>query len=121
MFIYKVEEDRYGKSQTHYWLTQGDSCGIISTPKDDTGTTVLPSLITEVKFKISDPCCNKILFEKVMPLYDNNKYILNLLPSESANLEVGKYNYEIEYTLVDGGINTPNQWRFDIIQQGTEV
>ena len=56
-----------------------------------------------------------------MPLYDNNKYMLNFMPDESATLEVGRYNYEIEYTLFDGGVNTPNQWRFDIIAQGVEV
>jgi hypothetical protein len=122
MFHYEVEKDFFDKNQTHYWLTQGDSCAIISTPKDSEGNIISPSQISLVKFKIVEECSNKILFEKQMPLYSTNKYMFSFLPSESAELEIGRYNYEIEYTLSDGGVNTPNQWKFEIIPQGvTEV
>ena len=121
MFISKVEEDRYGKSQTHYWLTQGDSCGIISTPKDSEGNIISPSLISGVKFKIVSPCSNSIVFEKEMTVYDSTKYLFSLLSTECAQIDVGKYNYEIEYTLLDGGVNTPNQWKFEITPQGVEA
>ena len=118
MFVYEVEKDYFDKNQTHYWLTQGDSCGIISTPKDSEGNIIDPSQISFVKFKLIEPCTNKIVFEKAMGLYSTNKYLLTLLSSESSELEVGKYNYEIEYTLSDGGVNTPNQWKFEIKPQG---
>ena len=122
MFVYEIEKDLFDKNQTHYWLTQGDSCGIISTPKDTEGNVIEPSRISLVKFKLVEPCTNKIIFEKEMTPYDTDKYLFNFLSSESRDIELGKYNYEVEYTLVDGGVNTPNQWKFDIIPQGvTEV
>lgn len=117
MFIYESEKDIFEKNQTHYWLTQGDSCGIISTPKDSEGNIISPSLISFVKFKLFDPCTKKVVYEKIMGLYDTNKYLLNFLSSESKDVAVGKYNYEIEYSLTDGGVNTPNQWKFDIMPQ----
>ena len=121
MFIYENETDRYDKPQTHYWLTQGDSCGIIATPKDEDGNIILPSLISKVKFKLVECCSSRIIFQKDMPLYDHNKYMLNFLSTESADIPVGRYNYEIEYTMVDGGAYTPNQWKFEITPQGVEA
>ena len=120
MFIYEKETDRYEKVQTHYWLTQGDSCGIVSTPKDSEGNIISPSQISLVKFKLVDPCTSKVIYEKQMGIYSTNKYLLNILSSESTEFPVGKYFYEIEYTLADGGVNTPNQWKFEIIPQGLE-
>lgn len=120
MFIHKTEKDFFGNNQTHYWLTQGDSCAIISTPKDSSGTVVDPSLINFVKFKILNSDTKKIVYAKTMGVYSTNKYMLNFTSTESAAIPVGRYDYEIEYTLEDGGVNTVHQWKWDIIPQGVE-
>jgi len=117
MFIYEQEEDKYGKPQVHYWLTQGDTCGIISTPKDEEGNIVDPSLIGEVKFKLyRNDSTRECIFEKTMTRYETNKYLFKLLSVENT-FDLGKYKYEIEYTFLDGDVNTPNQWYFEIIEQ----
>lgn len=117
MFIYETEEDKYGKQQVHYWLTQGDTCGIISTPKNDDGTIVDPALIDVVKFKLyKNDSSKECIFQKEMGLYDTNKYLFKMTSSENV-FDLGKYKYEIEYTFIDGDVNTPNQWYFEIIEQ----
>lgn len=117
MFIYQTEEDKYGKSQVHYWLTQGDTCGIISTPKNEDGTIVDPALISVVKFKLyKNDNTRECVFQKNMTITQTNKYLFKFLSSENT-LPLGKYKYEIEYTFDDGDVNTPNQWYFEIIEQ----
>lgn len=117
MFIYETEEDRYGKNQVHYRLTQGDTCGIISTPKDEEGNIVDPALIAGVKFKLyKNDETRECVFEKGMTVYDTNKYLFKMTSAENK-LPLGRYKYEIEYTFADGDVNTPNQFYFDIIEQ----
>lgn len=117
MFVAKVEKDKYGLNQTHFYLTQGDSCGIISTPRNEDGSLTPKSYISGCKFKLMDEEYN-ILFQKDLSEYSDGKYLLRLTEDETKGFEVGGYLYEIEYTLFDGGINTPNQWKWDITPQG---
>lgn len=121
MFANKVEVDDFGKNQKRYFLTQGDSCSIISVPKDDEGRTVDFTLISQCKFKIMDKKTFYIEFEKVMPLEQNvGGYIFNFLATESVALKPAVHRYEIEYTLEDGGVNTTNSYFFEILPQGRE-
>ena len=122
MFLNITEKDKYGINQKHYTLTQGDSCAIVSTPKDSEGEIVSVELISKCMFRIMDEECllYKIIFEKEMTLYDTYKFIFNFLKAESELIPVGKHFYEIEYAFVDGGLNTTNLWKFDIIKQGIE-
>lgn len=117
MFIKKQEKDKLGKNQVRFYVTQGDTCGIISTPKDKDGNVVDPALISIVKFKLyEDDDARTTIFEKELNLYDTNKYIFKLL-SEENTFDVGRYKYEIEYTFIDGDVNTPNQWYFEVTEQ----
>lgn len=119
MFRSVIEEDKYGNSQVKFYLTQGDSCGILSKPKDESGEAVDPLLIRRVTFKFMDSSYN-VLFQKNLSLQENGVYLLRLLPEETSNFSVGDSKYEIEYELNDGGINTTNSWKFIIVQQGVE-
>jgi hypothetical protein len=116
MFIHKIEQDKYGKSQTHYWLTQGDSCGILSTPKDSSGNQVDLALIASCKFKLYDIDTLEVKYEKEMTAYNATQYLFKMRSEENV-FDLGKYKYEIEYTFVDGDVNTTNQWYFEIIEQ----
>lgn len=120
MFIFEKEEDMFGKPQVHYWLTQGDSCSIQSTPYDDKGEIVDPTLIAAVKFKIYNTKTRIIVFEKQMTVFDSNSYLLEMTAEESAAIPLGDYRYEIEYTFTGGAVQTPNQYDFTITEQGIE-
>lgn len=117
MFTHNVESDKYGKKQVRYFLTQGDSCGIISTPKDSQGQAIDVSLIYKVLFKIyNNDDTHTCIFHKEMTLYDDTKYLFRLTSAENT-FALGRYKYEIEYTFTDGSVNTPNQWYFEITEQ----
>lgn len=116
MFIHTIETDEYGKDQTKYWLTQGDSCGILSKPIDEDGSLIPYTDIAKCLFKIMTKKF-VIIFEKEMTL-QNDKYLFYFTPEESATLDIGTYRYEIEYTLTGGGVNTTNSYFFNIIEQG---
>ena len=55
-------------------------------------------------------------FRKEMQLEDD-KFVLRLTSEETSKFTIDTHLYEIEYTLVGGAINTPNQWKFDILDQ----
>ena len=116
MFRAVTETDKtYNKIQKHYYLTQGDSKTIRSTPKDSAGNVIMPIDINKCIFKISDLDNNEEL-KKELPEEDG-KYVCRLSSEDTAKLEVGKHIYEFEYTLVGGEVNTPNRWYFDITDQ----
>lgn len=114
MFKAVQETDRYNNPQVHYYLTQGDSCTIRSTPYKD-GQILSPDSIEKCVFKLSDDSYVEE-FSKELPEEDG-KYVLRLTSEESAYLEIATHIYEFEYTLVGGEVHTPNQWEFDIVDQ----
>lgn len=116
MFKSEIENDKYGNSQTKFYLTQGDSCTIYSTPKRD-GQAISLSLISEVKFKLSDSNYKQEFVKQLVADTVNNKYILNLTSAETTLFDIATHIYEIEYTFVDGAVETTNQWKFQVINQ----
>lgn len=114
MFKAVKEIDRYGKQQTHYYLTQGDSCTIYARPIQS-GQLVPMENIEKCLFKISDSAYTQELLKECY--IQEDKFVLKLTPEESSKLEVGLHIYEFEYTLVGGDIATPNQWKFNIVDQ----
>lgn len=114
MFKSIKETDGLKIEQTHYYLTQGDSCTITSTPYKN-GEPVTG--ITKCMFKLATKDY-KLIFSKQMNL-SNGSYVLNLTSTDTENLEVGSHIYEIEYTI-GTEIQTPHSWKFDILKQITE-
>lgn len=114
MFKAVKETDKYGKQQTHYYLTQGDSCTIYARPIQN-GELVPVENVQKCLFKISDSSYTQE-FVKDCYLMDG-KFVLKLTAEESAKLEIAQHIYEFEYTLVGGDVATPNQWKFDIVDQ----
>lgn len=114
MFKAVIETDKYGKSQTHYYLTQGDSCTIYSTPYKD-GEKLSIDAVEKCLFKLSNSEYEQE-FEKEL-VAENDKFVLRLTHDETQNFEIAKHIYEIEYTLVGGAVQTPNQYTFEIIDQ----
>lgn len=114
MFKAIKETDKYGKQQTHYYLTQGDTCTIYARPIQK-GELVPVENVERCVFKISDASYTQE-FEKDCFLRDG-KFVLKLTHEESKSLEVASHIYEFEYTLVGGDVATPNQWKFDIVDQ----
>lgn len=114
MFKREIETDKFGNNQSHFYLTQGDSCTIYSTPYKN--CEKLPvSEVEKCIFKLSNSDYVEE-FRKEMQLEDD-KFILRLTSEETGKFTIDTHLYEIEYTLVGGAINTPNQWKFDVLDQ----
>lgn len=109
-----VEKDKYGRNQIHYILTQGDSCTIYAKPYKD-GALLPVENVEKCIFKLSDGDY-KQEFSKELVL-EGDKFVLRLETEETSLFVVDKHYYEIEYTLVGGAVNTPNQWKFDVDAQ----
>lgn len=114
MFKSIVETDKYGKQQKHYYLTQGDSCTIYARPIKN-GEVLPLQDVEKCVFKLSDSAYTEE-FSKECYIQED-KFVLKLSSQESALLEIAQHIYEFEYTLVGGDVATPNQWKFDIIDQ----
>ena len=117
MFRSVKTQDSYGNKQTHYYLTQGDSCKITSTPYKD--GVVLTSGISNCYFKLATLNYVAIKdFEKIKmeKSTQGDFYELKLSGAQTEKLEPGQYRYEIEYELTDG-VATTNAWKFDILPQ----
>lgn len=117
MFKAVVEKDKYGRNQTRYYLTQGDSCVIYATPYKD-GQSLPLDQVEKCIFKLSDSDY-KQEFTKELSVFDGH-FRLALTSEETKNFAVDTHIYEFEYTLVGGAVQTPNQWKFDIVDQIVE-
>lgn len=112
MFKSKIEKDNLKDEQTHYYLTQGDSCTITSTPyKNGTVTTDVKSCV----FKLANQNYEQV-FSKAL-LLSGGAYVLNLTSEETKEWKPGTYIYEIEYTTTTDEVQTPHSWYFDIVKQ----
>ena len=114
MFKSVVEKDKYGRNQKRYYLTQGDSCVIYAIPYQD-GQALPLDQVEKCIFKLSDSDY-KQEFTKELSVFDGH-FRLVLTSEETKNFAVDTHIYEFEYTLVGGAVQTPNQWKFDIIDQ----
>lgn len=109
-----IETDKLEFNQAHFYLTQGDSATIYSYPKKD-GELIDFELIEKCLFKLSNSDYKEIFTKELIK--DTDKFILELTHEDTTSIPVDTYIYEIEYTFVDGTVNTPNQWKFDILEQ----
>jgi hypothetical protein len=116
MFKAVKEQDEYKNTQTHYYLTKGDSCVITATPFKN-GSNIAGD-VSKCTFKLGDSSY-KLEKEINMPKStDGNSFVLTLDKSTSSTLTAGQYNYEIEYTMNDNiSVYTPHAWKFDIIKE----
>ena len=117
MFKSTTETDKYGNSQKHYYLTQGDSCTITSTPYKN-GEIVNVSEIQKCLFKLATSEYVRE-FEKELSL-SGDHFVLKLTHDDTKDWDVTQHLYEIEYTMKDGDVQTPHSWKFDIVNQITE-
>lgn len=116
MFKSVKEQDSLGNKQTHYYLTQGDTCKITSTPYKD--GEVLTTGVSQCVFKLATPNYIAVKnFEEVAMTKVGNTYELNISDTQSASLTPGQYLYEIEYKMTDNSVATPHSWKFDILPQ----
>ena len=115
MFKSVKEQDSFKNTQTHYYLTQGDSCTITSTPYKN---GEIATGVTSCKFKLATSDY-KLVKEVNMTAGSNGSYVLNLTSAETTALNAGSYIYEIEYTI-GNEVQTPHSWKFDIVKQITE-
>ena len=118
MFKAIKEIDEFNQEQTHYYLTQGDSCKITSTPKID-GVIVPISKINKCVFKIANLSRKLVKEIELQPNTESNFYVLSITSDISETLLPTQYVYEIEYKMLDGDVHTPNAWKFDILKQIT--
>ena len=127
MFKAIKEIDEFNQEQTHYYLTQGDSCKITSTPKID-GVVVPISKIEKCVFKIANLSRKLVKEIQLQPNDESNFYVLSITSDISEALLPTQYVYEIEYTMEKNNpndesekaeIHTTNAWKFDILKQIT--
>lgn len=114
MFKAVKETDKLGNAQTHYYLTQGDSCTIRSTPYKN-GEMVDVSEVQSCRFKLGN-LDHKQEFEKELVL-SGDHFVLKLTHEDTKDFDVAQHLYEIEYTMTDGDVQTPHSWKFDITDQ----
>ena len=114
MFESEIKKDSKGKLQKNFFLTQGDTANIKSVPKQN-GELIDVALVSKCVFKLSLDNY-KELFCKELFLQDD-KFMLRLESEETAKLAINTYIYEIEYTFIDGTVNTPNKGEFTIEDQ----
>lgn len=117
MFKAVVEKDKYGRNQTHYYLTQGDSGVIYARPYKD-GALLPVEQVEKCVFKLSDSDYRQEFIKELV--LEDDKFVLRLETEETSLFVVDKHYYEIEYTLVGGAVQTPNQWKFDVEAQITK-
>ena len=116
MFKAIKEIDEFNQEQVHYYLTQGDSCKITSTPYID-GEQVDSSLIEKCVFKIAN--LSKKLVKEIELEENSGVWVLKITSKISQELLPTQYVYEIEYRMKNKDVHTPNSWKFDIIKQIT--
>lgn len=116
MFKSVIETDSYEKNQVHYYLTQGDSCTICARPYRD-GQAMGANDVEKCVFKLSNEDYKEEFSKELEKV--GEKFVLNLTGEDTKSLSVGTHIYEIEYTLAGGAVQTPNQWKFDILSQIT--
>lgn len=115
MLYSTVKQNKYGDEQIQFYLTQGDTANFKAVPKLDDGTLVDLALISKCMFKLSDDAYREVFskqFEK-----NAEDFTVRLESNETAQIPVGEYIYEVEYTFTDGTVNTPNQASFEILDQ----
>ena len=137
MFKSVKEQDSFKNTQTHYYLTQGDSCTITATPYKN-GEVVNDGKSCKFRLATSDYKLlamnqvdekgNEVLGEDKKPINllpiempeGSTGFVLNLTSDLTARIPAGSYIYEIEYTMENDEVQTPHSWKFDIIKQITK-
>lgn len=121
MFYSDIETDDYGYEKIKYFLTQGDSCQILATPKDEAGNLIDNSLIKKVLFKLGDDNYKLLLSKEAVLQTEGDftgKYLLTLTSEETQDFDPDNtYTYEFEYTFIDGKVETPNQSQWVFLPQ----
>ena len=116
MFKAVKEADDYGNKQTHYYLTQGDSCTITATPYKN---GVVANDVKSCTFKLATSDY-KLVKRIVVTTPSSGSYAIKLSSTDTSGLNAGSYIYEIEYTMNDDSVQTPHSWKFDILKQITD-
>ena len=116
-FWSEIEEDKYGNPQKNFFLTQGDTMYLESTPTNkgvlvdfsDISKCVLNILNSEYKIIFSQEFVN-----------DTDRFVVKVSTEDTTAFPLGKLRYEVEYTFVDGTVATPNQGLLTVLNQGTK-
>lgn len=115
MFKSREETDKRGCKQLYYYLTQGDSCTIYATPKNNNGDKLPISDFQKCVFKLSNIDYEQEFIKELTTLGDD--FVLRLTAEETQNFSIDVHMYEFEYTLTSGEVQTPNQYKFEILPQ----
>ena len=115
MFKSQPEPTNNFGQQIHYYLTQGDSCTIYATPKDNSGKNLPTSDFEKCVFKLSNTDYEQEFVKELTILGDD--FVLRLTAEETQGFSIVEHMYEFEYTLKSGEVQTPNQYKFEILPQ----
>ena len=89
---------------TSITLTKGDTFKTYVTPRDEDGYFYSPRTGDVVRFALKknykDAEC---LIKKTIP---NDTLLLHLEPSDTKNLDIGNYVYDVEITYANGDVDT---------------
>lgn len=115
------ENKKSGKIRRNYFLTQGDSFGLVATINSDSEEELVSKIIFKIAKKITD-CHIEEFFSKEYSLFEGTWTCFitgeetNLWTPTCAN-DDQPYIYEIEVSYVDGGVDTLEQAEFSILPQ----
>ena len=115
MFKAQKEPTNNMGEQIHYYLTQGDSCTIYATPRDNKGQKLPISDFKKCVFKLSNMDYEQEFSKELTTLGED--FVLRLTAEETQNFSVTTHIYEFEYILTSNEVQTPNQHKFDILPQ----
>lgn len=85
-------------------MTRGDTCSIKISLSDGYGKEYIPDENDEIRFALKKTYDDDYpLIYKVIP---HDTMILKLNPSDTKELDFGKYVYDIQITFANGDVNT---------------
>ena len=113
---YEDVEQSDGSIKRNYIIIAGDTyTGTVTITKD--GENIDPSLVTNLKFKLSDRDYNCLYSTLFTYNSDIQKYIVEVPNDKIKEIGVGRYIYEYELTLANGYVTTIMQANFKITNQ----
>lgn len=113
---YEDIEQSDGSIKRNYSIVAGDTySGTVTITKG--GENIDPSLVTSLKFKLSDRDYNCLYSTPFTYNSDIQKYVVEIPSDKTKEIGVGRYIYECELTLASGYVTTLMQANFKITNE----
>lgn len=93
-------------------LTRGDTLHI---PVVTSGYELCPDDIVEMTVRTGTEIGAEVIFR----ITGDTEHIIHIRPEHTANLEYGRYKYDIQATLLNGDVVTYGPYNFKVLKEVT--